>query len=596
MNDKSGQYIKEEMGVSKVVASVAEDISWFGRRNYEPDNRQYVVRIDDVEFIESLIVVFHPIPVETEWDVDFNHGKFKADVTRPNFGDNGRIVNAIMHVWFATVDGNIIASTFDDNIFHETAHLYAFFKSGKTGMEDRSGKQLKMYNLALNNCQTENRYVNSTSYIIYACSYDEKDTWTKQAYAYFKAYPDRLSIPFEDLYFDINNSGFNMLVTLRKYLKRVPEWTETKDSIAAKDMFYGKSVSFGQFKQNLVNLLKRTVKRYENKLFKVYCKARKDFLGEDTSQTCRLPAKKLNEEMGVSEVVNRVAEEISRLGREEYNPKNNEEYVVYLEDFEFISNLFVEFTPVAMESEWDVEFSQGEFGGSVSSSEHNFDKDGRIRNVTMKISFPVVDGNIIRSAFDDTIFHETEHLYQRFKSGKTGYENPYRNTNMYKLATGNLGSTNIYVRATGYIIYLCSYKEKDTWPSQAYAYFKAYPEKLRIPFEEVFDDANNKAFMGLQELRRYIQTVPEWPETRESVEAKNKYYGKSVSFEKFKQILVNLLKRTAKRYENKLFKVYCKARKDFLGEDIYQSCRFPAKKLNEETQRIWRECIELFEK
>jgi hypothetical protein len=291
------EYLKEEMGVAKEVEFVSDYIEKkITKMLPELDRINNTIFsslfVENCGFIGMGKVYFNAIPFKNmeEYTKKFHISKLGAYIRTDNinFDENNKLNNVIIQINFPILNGRIVTNLFNSAIFHEVEHLYQIYRTKYNKIHKNTQKRQNNYKNAFNilqNNSNPNTYEVKIATLIYLSNTMEQDAFSSQLYAFFKANRNDED-GFESLW--KQSVSYGNYQELLKLQKEIPSWVENNDSITAKNKFYSNQLNFKTFKNNLYNLVTRTIKRYYGKMLKVYTKARKDFCNESIGRNYSL--------------------------------------------------------------------------------------------------------------------------------------------------------------------------------------------------------------------------------------------------------------------------------------------------------------------
>lgn len=201
---------------------------------------------------------------------------------------------------------------------------------------------------------------------------------------------------------------------------------------------------------------------------------------------------------------------------------------------------------------------------------------------TVNISIISVDNYIDTSTYQDTIFHELEHLFQQKQAGKS-----FSGLDLYHHAIFIKDRTkvNSMPRALAECIYLGQFFEQDAYVNGMYADLKEKAKK----YEDVRRLApTTEAYQAMLLFSDYIYVVKKYKSDAENMWSM--HFGNfGVSFETF----YNNLDKSLNRFITKIGKVIVKTEKDLYDEKGYSPLA-PKYSYKENSERIRKDIIENF--
>lgn len=174
---------------------------------------------------------------------------------------------------------------------------------------------------------------------------------------------------------------------------------------------------------------------------------------------------------------------------------------------------------------------------------------------TVNISIISIDNYVDTSTYQDTIFHELEHLFQQKQAGKS-----FSGLDLYHHAIFIKDRTkvNSMPRALAECIYLGQSFEQDAYVNGMYADLKEKAKK----YEDVRRLApTTEAYQAMLLFSDYIYVVKKYKSDAENMWSM--HFGKyGVSFDSF----YNKLDKALRRFTTKIGKVIIKVQKDLYNE------------------------------
>lgn len=165
------------------------------------------------------------------------------------------------------------------------------------------------------------------------------------------------------------------------------------------------------------------------------------------------------------------------------------------------------------------------------------DKGSYVNNNIFSIEFASINGNILVSEFEGSIYHELEHLYQI----KKAQENYILKNGRYRLALRFLNDEDSDLSILANFIYLTSKPELDANINGLYAYIKKYKPETILKFMNSPVVCNEKYYIDF-----YYKQVTELNDNSASFKV----------FQVDKNWCMNRYKKTTDYLINKLGKIY----------------------------------------
>lgn len=178
-----------------------------------------------------------------------------------------------------------------------------------------------------------------------------------------------------------------------------------------------------------------------------------------------------------------------------------------------------------------------------------FDIESNVGNDFMLISFVMIGDDILTSSFESSIYHEVEHIYQKFKSSTNLTDGIYQKALQYLD-----NNDNEYLNTLAWLTYLTTQFEIDANLNGLYPYIVQKKYKTA-------DDIVNCPYVQqlLQNIDFFYKKMMSWPINNDSLKA-FKEFGKP------RWWFTKRYKNSIKRFKEKIPKI---AAKFLINENIF---------------------------
>lgn len=201
---------------------------------------------------------------------------------------------------------------------------------------------------------------------------------------------------------------------------------------------------------------------------------------------------------------------------------------------------------------------------------------------TINITMISINNYIDTTTYQDTVFHELEHIFQQKKAGK-----PFKNFDLYDHALYIRKNTkeNSMPHALAECIYLGQPFEQDDYINGMYADLKEKAKTYRDVRKLIY---TTEAYQAMSMFKLYIHIIKKYKTDAERMW--NMHFGNfGVSFEAF----YNNLDKSLNRFITKIGKVIVKTEKDLYDEKGYSPLA-PKYSYKENSEKIRKDIIENF--
>jgi hypothetical protein len=280
----------------------------------------------------------------------------------------------------------------------------------------------------------------------------------------------------------------------------------------------------------------------------------------EIKQDSRINKHLLIEELSISEEVKNLSDYIIKLIDSNLSIKN---YIIKNQGF--VGELKIEFSPIIVNNKNEI---KNEELICLCDTTNIYIKDNKLFGGRLSLKHPVMNKHLIQSGMfnlSKSIFHEVEHLYQRYRvklSNRETTKTIFKQDNFYEKIKSGLISNNRYLQYISQVFYICTTDEQNAFTHETYKFIvdniHNFPEN---ELKEQSDLGKQLSFINYM-----YNEVYSWNENdmdyNSILEAKNHYYDNSVSFSQFKHNIMVKTYNAIRIIENKLNHAYKKAVKD----------------------------------
>jgi hypothetical protein len=266
------QLINEELGISNEVEEVANIIF-----NLIKNNRN-ITSIRNIGFIGSAKLNIDMFSFDDEYKVYTFNDECGYIRRVKNPIKNNKIYNIEFDIQYASLNGKIIDTKLLDAVYHEVEHAYQDYRqllNGVDELDNINNYRNTLYNFAVENMYSQNKYMRIFCFITYMSYRLEQDAYANQLYPALKEKQNVINKYNLNAHYQATES-FKFLQKIQKQKKEIETNWNSNNPLYI-DMLRELEVNNIKFnKEQFINIVDNIMKRYSNKLGKVLTKFMKD--------------------------------------------------------------------------------------------------------------------------------------------------------------------------------------------------------------------------------------------------------------------------------------------------------------------------------